>query len=503
MNTSDTVIEKKSSFAILRDAIYFHELPSYANRIFYGLGFLALVSLATLIFSGIVMAFMGPSWWLTIALGVYTRSVHLWAVQAFIAILIIHMLVAFFTSAYRPPHRMVWVFGSIIFCLALIQSEFGFALRGDFSSQYRVISGADFWNGAHLGWWVNPLNFAQDLALHTAIIPILIIVFFLMHYIIEHSHGISKPYSADVSYTMVPANHRIMYIRGAVLMVGILGMAALFPSPYVKPLSVADIASQDPTLLTQTLMQEFDYSSGTATYLDSINPYTYDIRKMYVGAPYKALVATSAAQSDAWAQFTHASKDEQSAYIEDAQQYFAATDTVAVVAYDTQSGVGKEQQTTLTLNDELDNPAAAPALISTSTNPVTTMILALVPSAQSGAYEAYIAHEGAPGDNTIPINFVRDTGVLDAEAAAVHITTEEWGMVREETGSITRLPPGAWWFSPIGILNSTILKNDDNGDRDAAWILFGVMILFVTFPFIPLLNKLPEKLGVARFLWHS
>ena len=48
----------------LKDKLYIHELPSYANKIFYGLGFMALTSLLILIATSIIMAFMGQAWWL-------------------------------------------------------------------------------------------------------------------------------------------------------------------------------------------------------------------------------------------------------------------------------------------------------------------------------------------------------------------------------------------------------------------------------------------------------
>ena len=152
-----------NAFKTLADKVYIHQVPSYGNKIFYGLGFLALTSLALLIVTGSITAFMGKSWWLFSPLGVFNRSVHLWTVQALIFILTLHCLVGFVTSGFRPPRRMVWVFGSMIFCLALVQTEFGYGLRGDFSSQWRAVSGADFWNGAYLGWWLDPLSTLQTL----------------------------------------------------------------------------------------------------------------------------------------------------------------------------------------------------------------------------------------------------------------------------------------------------------------------------------------------------
>ncbi len=469
-----------NAFTTLRDKIYIHELPSYANKIFYSLGFLALTALLMLVATGIVLAFMGPTWWLTSTWGIHFRSIHSWSVQAFMAILFCHVLVGLSTSAFKPPRRMVWVFGAIIFCLALIQTEFGYALRGDFSSQYRIISGADFWNGAYLGWLINPENLTLDFATHVAIIPLTILGLFVLHYLLEHTYGIAKPYRKDIAYKVVPANHIPMYVRGGALVVLILAMAWLFPSPFVAPETISGVAQTDPQLVAQTLLQEFDHTSGTATYLDSIDPYTYDTRQVYVVVPYEQVATLETnnlgSTTDAWTTFQTESSDQQQSDIAAAHAYFDATTTPITATSSAQ------QQ-------------------SFANNPVITIINSLVPTAQSGLYESIINHESPNTNYTYNIRFLTDLGVLDTEAAAVHITTAEWGMAREETGSLTKLPPGAWWFAPIGILNSTVLAGDNNGDRDAAAILGLVMLVFILFPYIPYLNRVPEYLPFAKWIW--
>jgi hypothetical protein len=277
------------ALATLKEKIYLHNVPSYGNRIFYGLGFLTLMSLVLLVVSGMTLAFMGQAWWLGSGLGIFVRSVHLWSVQAFMALMLLHMLVGLTTDALRPPRRAVWALGAAIFCLALVQSEFGYGLRGDFSAQFRAVSGADFWNGAYLGILVNPLSHLQDFALHIAVIPLAILFLFVLHYVLVHAYGLAKPYRADVPYRMVKADHRVMYARGAVLAAAILLLADLFPSPYLPATRIADVAAMQPALVTDTLAAEYDRSSDTATYLDSIDPYTFDTRQVFVAAPYEAL----------------------------------------------------------------------------------------------------------------------------------------------------------------------------------------------------------------------
>ncbi|HQU07975.1 MAG: hypothetical protein B7X04_00680 [Parcubacteria group bacterium 21-54-25] len=467
---------RANAFKTLLGKIYFHRLPSYGNKIFYGLGFLALTCLVLLAATGITMAFMGQSWWLANPLGIFVRSIHLWTVQAFIAILILHILVGLTTSGFRKPRRMVWVFGAIIFGLVLIQTEFGYGLRGDFSSQFRAVSGADFWNGSHLGYWLNPLNYNQTFALHVAIIPLLILLLFIAHYILEHSYGIARPYRPDIKYKMVPADHAVMYRRGVALVAAILVLAFFFPSPYVRAIRIADVTQQNPSMVAANLFQEFNRTSETATYLDSIDPYTFDTRYVYVVIPYQKL-ASSVGGENAWQAFERAPTNTQHQYTQQAQQYFAQPSAKSVALPNITNGVA---------------------------NPVITMINTLIPAAKNGLYAAILNQEQPSINDTYTLRFLNDMNLFERKAETLNMDTAQWGMTKDETGSIWKLPPGSWWLLPLGIVNSSFnLLSNPYGDRDAAWGLGALMLLFITFPYIPFLNRLPEKLNLAPFIWKT
>ena len=88
-------------------------------------------------------------------------------------------------------------------------------------------------------------------------------------------------------------------VRGIVLVAAIAVMAYFFPSPYVPAIRIADVALQDPALITTTLQHEYDHTSDTAKYSDSIDPYNFDTRQVFVIAPYEKIVggAASATQT--------------------------------------------------------------------------------------------------------------------------------------------------------------------------------------------------------------
>jgi hypothetical protein len=139
------------------------------------------------------------------------------------------------------------------------------------------------------------------------------------------------------------------------------------------------------------------------------------------------------------------------------------------------------------------DPAKAP------TGPATSVVNSLVEMASSGLYEPAlsVSNDSVPAGNqtTYVVRFLADTGVLEEKATALNLTTEQYGMLREEAKTN---PVGAWWLAPIGVLNHTVLSGDENGDRDAA-VIFGLFLfLMIAFPFIPWVNEIPEKLRMYK-----
>ena len=211
-------------------SLMLRDIPSYGNKIFYSLGFLSMTSFFILIITGFVMVFFGPTWWLTNSLGEYTRSVHLWATQAFIFFIFLHLLIVFLTSGYKPPRRLTWVIGGLMLFVVLAEAEFGYVLRGDFSSQWRSLQASDLYNGSGLGTFINNLNYAQIYGIHIIVIPIIVLALLSLHYLFIKTRGIAKPYKEDFQYHMVRANHMILFVRGFTLGFAILILAYFFKS---------------------------------------------------------------------------------------------------------------------------------------------------------------------------------------------------------------------------------------------------------------------------------
>ncbi len=458
--------EKTSRWSGLKN-LMLQEVPAYANKIYYSMGFLSMTSFVLLIASGAVLVFFGPNWWLTTQAGLVFRSIHLWSAQAFIFFIFLHLLVVFLTSGFKGKRRLTWVLGSLMLFFALVEAEFGYGLRGDFSSEWRSLQASDLYNGAGLGKFINNLNYAQIYGIHIILIPIIILGLLFLHYFLVRFLGIAKPYDPNAKYRMVKANHKVLFFRGAVLAAVIIVLALVFPSPLIIPTTIQSVAEDSPGLVATTLLSEMSRTSGTATYFDGIDPYTYDTRTVYISDPYAEYVQTIGA-ADMMAVFNSENAVTQNSNIQSAIQYFS--------------------------NGELSDANAS------TTNPAISVVGTLVNMAKSGLYEGALNNESANGLNdTYVERFLSDTGVLEAKAQRLGITTDQYGMVHEESGGL----PGAWWLAPLGLLDHTILATDPNQDRDGAEILGLLILLLIAFPYIPYVNRIPEKLRLAKRIWKD
>lgn len=443
------------------------DVPAYANKIYYSMGFLSMTSFLLLLVSGVVLIFFGPNWWLTTRAGLFFRSVHLWAAQAFVFFILLHLLMVFLTSGFKGKRRLTWVIGGLMLVFALAEAEFGYGLRGDFSSQWRSLQASDFYNGTGLGQFINNLNYAQIYGIHIVLIPLIILGLLFLHYFLIRFLGIAKPYDPNAKYRMVKANHDVLFFRGAVLAAVIVILALAFPSPLIIPTTIQSVAEDSPSLVAKTLLSEMDHTSDTATYFDNIDPYTYDTRAIYITDPYEAYVKTSGGE-DFGAVFATESPAVQDANIKAARNYFSAN--------------------------------GAPAAAASTTNPVIPMVSTLIAMAKTGIYQSVVAGESPnEANNTYVSRFLSDTGVLEAKAQHLGITTDQYGMVHEESGGL----PGAWWLAPLGFLDHTILATDPNQDRDGAEILGLLALLLIAFPYLPYVNRIPEKLHVAKGIWKD
>ncbi len=463
-NTNDSIISNVKS---LTEFFYIKNVPSYGNNFFFTIGVYLLEIFGILAITGIIMLVFGPYWWNLTNIGTFVQSIHLWAAEAFVSLIFIHLFVNLSTSAYKKK-KLVWVIGSLVLFLVLLEFAFGVGVNGNFISQWNAKAGADLWNGLGLGYWINPLNAGAVFGWHIAIIPLLLVILLLVHYLLVKQKGLNTPYRKDIPYSIVAADHKKMYKRMIYVFVIILVFAVLFRVPYIPPLTIQTIAHNYPNVMAITLLKEFNFSSPTATYFDTIDPYAFSTRNIYVTIPYDKYVnLTNTANKENIVLAENASV--QNTTINQAFDYFESNNSIANA-----------------LN---------------STNPLVVVAADLVQMANTGVYEPVLQSESSSNLNyTFTIRFLSDTRILQKEASLYGLRTSQLGMLKVGTYSIENF--GSYWLIPYNSMEIITKNISWWGDLENGLVATIAFLIFMFLPYIAYLRDIPDKLKLYKLFWN-
>ncbi len=171
-------------------------VPFYAESYWYAMGGLTFLMFVFLTGSGVVLALLGPFWWLTNPIGVFLKSFHYWSAQGFFFFALLHLFRVWATGSFRGRRILNWWLGLSIFMLAMGENLFGLLARGDWESQFVSMHSDDmlfvqpfFFN------LFSPANFTADLTIHIAVIPVIIFGLILAHIVLIRLQGLNQPLS--------------------------------------------------------------------------------------------------------------------------------------------------------------------------------------------------------------------------------------------------------------------------------------------------------------------
>ncbi|MEW5986297.1 MAG: cytochrome b N-terminal domain-containing protein [Chloroflexota bacterium] len=142
-----------------------------------------------------------------VPLGQLVRNLHRVGAEAMVLFVALHMLRTFLTGSYKQPRQFTWVTGMILLCLTLVLSFSGYLLPWDQLSFWAVtvaVSAAEAFPpvdiiGKNLNLIVRgaPTMGAGGLLrwylLHVLFLPLLLGIFFFVHYYKVVLHGHSLP----------------------------------------------------------------------------------------------------------------------------------------------------------------------------------------------------------------------------------------------------------------------------------------------------------------------
>ncbi len=164
-----------------------------------------------------------------VPLGQFLRDLHRLGAEGMVAIVTAHMVRTYLTGSYKAPRQFTWFTGVILLVLTLFLSFSGYLLPWDQLAFWAVTIGtsmAEAMPPAVVGETVNLLaRGAPDIGangllrfylLHVIFLPLLLILFFFVHYYKVVHFGISLPADEEEvgedTANRVPADKRVYFL---------------------------------------------------------------------------------------------------------------------------------------------------------------------------------------------------------------------------------------------------------------------------------------------------
>ncbi len=262
-----TVSQEVSFWQKFKSTVLDEDLPEHMKIWWWCLGGVPIVLFFILIVTGILLAiYYKPTingayesvqyitnhvrygWWL--------RAIHKWSAELMVVTLSLHVIRVFFTRAYTKPRRGVWMTGVILLLLTLFAGFTGYSLLYTQRAYWAVTAGTNLAGkiaviGGFLkslligGEFFNKNTLSRFLIIHGAIVPGLILLFFLWHIILLRKVGVSEFNGHGKTYKFYPDHILTEIIIVLMLLVLICVMAIVFPfgnppkaNPLVTPLHI-------------------------------------------------------------------------------------------------------------------------------------------------------------------------------------------------------------------------------------------------------------------------
>lgn len=171
--------------------------PVYVASWIYVFGVATLAALLVVVLTGGLLTLGGAQWWHVSSLGRFVNSLHLWSVELFFAVMVIHLWGKFWMAAWRGGRALTWVTGVVAFLASIGTAFTGYLSQSNFDSQWISTQAKDGLNAVGIGAWFNVLNPGQMLLWHVALLPVAVGLIAVLHVVLVRRHGVVPPLDAD------------------------------------------------------------------------------------------------------------------------------------------------------------------------------------------------------------------------------------------------------------------------------------------------------------------
>jgi len=136
--------------------------------------------------------------------GAAIRAIHHWSANAMVVMVVAHLLRVFITGAFKPPRELNWISGVILFVMTLGFGFTGYLLPWDQRAFWATTVGSEIAGGIPWigdlsliflrgGWDVSAVTLSRFYAVHILILPIIILAFLGVHFLMIRRQGIARP----------------------------------------------------------------------------------------------------------------------------------------------------------------------------------------------------------------------------------------------------------------------------------------------------------------------
>jgi Cytochrome b(N-terminal)/b6/petB len=490
--------------------------PAYVASWIYVFGVGSLAAFGVAVVSGFALAVGGPDWWHYNSVGHFFNSLHLWSVELFMALLVIHLWGKFWMAAWRGKRAWTWITGVVAFVASVVECFTGYVSQQNFDAQWISTSGKDAFNSVGVGAFFNVMNFGQMLMWHIVLVPIVLVAIIGAHVLLVRVRGVSHPLPATLATPgqgTLRQRRRAMAradaapwrgaarrydilkegtVAGVIVLLLTIALASLLSSPDVPSVTIQTWSRIAPADFLATAATELNGTSETATY----------------GPPYNNVTGNTQSLLFAPADITGVTQPVNSA--QDFVLAPLATGTrgnqALATALATYRAAPAAQQLKwanayATAVTKVKFANGIPVLPAAADGPVPVMLSNELTMARDGALDAsMLAKQPFYGTNlTRPLLFIEDGAYFANQATAMHLTGAQWG-VMNETGSYPG-QPWLWlytlWYQVPGWTNSA------NIDMIAIYMTGAATLLLLAVPFIPGLRDVPRLIPVHRLIWRG
>jgi hypothetical protein len=171
--------------------------PTYVASWIYVFGVASIASLVVIIASGCILALKGPAWWHYTGVGHFFNSIHLWAVELFFFVMVVHLWGKYWMAAWRGGRTRVWITGALTFLVAVPTALTGYVSQQNFDAQWISTQAKDGLNSVGVGAFFNVTNFGQMYSYHVLLLPLAVLALVAVHVLLVRRHGVVPPFALE------------------------------------------------------------------------------------------------------------------------------------------------------------------------------------------------------------------------------------------------------------------------------------------------------------------